>query len=51
MIKVLGLKTKIETKKLIELGDYVIRDLGYTKRAGVEIGDLDKIEQYRAMLI
>ena len=47
LCQILGIETGIDLKELINLGKYIINDLGYEKRTSVDIDDLDNFEYFR----
>jgi hydroxymethylglutaryl-CoA lyase len=51
MCEILNIETGINTKEVINLGKYIIDDLGYEKRTSVDIEDLENFEYFRKMLI
>jgi len=51
MCEILGLETGINLKEVINLGKYVINNLGYEKRTSVEIDDLERFDYFRNMLV
>lgn len=51
MCEILGLETGINLKEVINLGKYVINNLGYEKRTSVEIEDLERFDYFRNILV
>jgi hydroxymethylglutaryl-CoA lyase len=51
MCEILGIDTGIYIKEVIQLGKYLINELGYEKRTSVDIDDLSNLEYFRSLLI
>jgi hydroxymethylglutaryl-CoA lyase len=51
MCKILDIETGVNIKDTINIGKYIIDELGYERRTTVDIESLEKLDYYRNMLV